>query len=340
MNLKIQGVLWLGLALMSGPVWAQTQTQTQDQTLRIYMPRNIDIKGAVPSLGQVAILRGNESLIKRLRPIAMGRIASPGGQVVIDRNTILSRLASHGVKASDVTLSGAEKIVVQQQSTIVTSKTLADRARAALNDFPMHELVHQVTLIQVPIPVVVSETDEPLTLKVESIRQVSDNQIHVRMDVLQGDKKLAFRDVVFGLKFRFYRLVTTVDIASGTTINDSLVRVVEGISNQLILVKDNALWAKDAQGKIEVRKGLVAMRHLPAGVVLRPGMIGTPDKEILVKRRQNVVIRLENLGLMVSAIGVAQDEGSVGDIIRVKNADSSRMIMAQVKADGSVAPVL
>ena len=89
-----------------------------------------------------------------------------------------------------------------------------------------------------------------------------------------------------------------------------------------------------------VREGLIALKTLQAGVVIRPGMIGVPAKEVLVKRRQNVVIRLENLGLMVSAMGVAQEEGSVGDVIRVRNAGSMRVIMAYVNADGSVAPVL
>ncbi len=54
----------------------------------------------------------------------------------------------------------------------------------------------------------------------------------------------------------------------------------------------------------------------------------------------DVVIRLENIGLMVSALGVAQEDGRLGDVIRVRNADSLRVIMAYVNEDGSVAPVL
>jgi flagella basal body P-ring formation protein FlgA len=236
-------------------------------------------------------------------------------------------------------LSGAEKIVVRQESLTVTSEVLADKARDALKDFPMHESVCQVALIRGPTHVVLPNTDEALSLKIESINQVSDNQIRVRLEVFQGDTKLAFRDVVFGLKYRMYRLVTNADIATGTAIDDTLVRVVKGISDRLIQLKDDAFCMQDAEGKVTVRKGLVAMRSLPAGVVIRPGMLGTPEKEILVKRRQSVVIRLENLGLMVSAMGVAQDEGCVGEVIRVKNADSNRIIMAQVNADGSVSPV-
>jgi len=334
MKSKKYGILWLGIIFMVWPAWAQ------NEDLRVYMPRTIKIKGAMPSLGQIAILRGSDELIKRLHSVPMGRIASPDGQVVIDRNTILSRLASYGLDASHVTLSGAEKITVQRQSMTLSSAMLVKAARASLKDFPMNERVSQVNLARTPAMVIVPGEDQPLSLKVESIKQVSENQIRVRIDVLQADKKLAFRDVVFGLKFRFYRLVTNVNISPGTAIDPGLVRVVEGISNRLIQSKDEVQWHKNADGKIVVREGLIALKNLRAGVMIRPGMMGTPGKQVMVKRRQSVVIRLENLGLMVSAMGVAQEEGRVGDVIRVANADSKRVIMAQINADGSVAPIL
>jgi flagella basal body P-ring formation protein FlgA len=336
MKLKKRWILWLGLILLSWPVCAQTQ----NKVLRLYMPRTIKIKGAMPTLGQIVILRGPDELVSRLRSVPMGRISSPGGQVVIDRNTILSRLASHGIKTSDVTLSGAEKTVVQQESITLASAILVKEARAALKDFPMIKLVNQVTLTRAPAPIILPGAEQVPALKVDSIRQISANQIRVRIEVLQEDKRLAFRDVIFGLRFRVYRLVTNMDILPGTAIDHSHIRVVEGVSNRMSQSKDNALWHENADGKMVVREGLIALKTLQAGVVIRPGMIGVPAKKVLVKRRQNVVIRLENLGLMVSAMGVAQEEGRVGDVIKVRNAGSMRLIMAYVNADGSVAPVL
>jgi flagella basal body P-ring formation protein FlgA len=336
MKLKKRWILCLGLIMLSWPVWAQIQSQT----LRVYIPRSITIKGALPNLGQIAILRGNTELVNRLRSVSMGRIASPGGQVVIDRNAILSRLASFGVDASKVTLSGAEKITVQQQSTILTSAILVKKARVALDDFPMSELVSQVTLMRGPADVIVPGSDETLSVKVDTIKQVANNQIRVRIEVLQKDERLAFRDIVFGLKFRLYRLVTNADILPGTAIDHRHVRVVEGVSSRPMASKERTLWHKNSEGKMVVREGLMALRKLPAGAVVRSGMIGAPTQAVLVKRRQSVVIRLENLGLMVSAIGVAQEDGSVGDVIKVKNADSQRLIVVRVNADGSVAPIL
>ena len=330
MKLKKRWILWLGLIMLSWPVWAQTQSQA----LRVYMPRSIKIKGATPNLGQIAILRGNTELVNRLRSVSMGRITSPGGQVVIDRNTILSRLASFGVNASSVTLSGAEKITVQQQSVILTSAILVKRARLALEDFPMNELVSQVALMRGPADVIVPGSDQTLSLKVDTIKQLTHNQIRVRIEVLQKDKRLAFRDVVFGLKFLSYRLLTNTDILPGTAIDQRHVRVVKGVSNRPVESKKEPLWYKNPEGKMVVREELMALRRMPAGVVVRPGMIGRPAKAVLVKRRQTVVIRLENLGLMVSAMAVAQEDGSVGDVIKVKNAIPVRSPRAGITRSG------
>ncbi len=336
MKLKKRWIRWLGLIILSWPVSAQTQSHV----LRVYIPRAIAIKGATPNLGQIAILRGNTELVDRLSSVSMGRIASPGGQVVIDRNAILSRLASLGVNASAVTLSGAERITVRQQSVTLTSAILVEKARVALKDFPMSELVSQVALMRNPIAVIVPGSDQTPSLQVDTIKQLTTNQIRVRIDVLQKGKRLAFRDVVFGLKFRCYRLLAKTDILPGTAIDQSLVRVVEGVLNRPVESKQETLWYMNPEGKRVVREGLMALRKIRAGVVIRPGMIGAPAKAVLVKRRQSVVIRLENLGLMVCAMGVAQENGSVGDLIKVKNADSQRVIMVLVNADGSVAPVL
>ena len=75
MTLKKYWILWFGLILLSWPIYAQTQ----NNVLRIYMPRTIKIKGAMPSLGQIVILRGHDELVSALRSVPMGRISSPGG---------------------------------------------------------------------------------------------------------------------------------------------------------------------------------------------------------------------------------------------------------------------
>ena len=61
--------------------------------------------------------------------------------------------------------------------------------------------------------------------------------------------------------------------------------------------------------------------------------------EMVVKRNQNVSIKVDRMGLLVTALGKTLQDGRVGDCIKVQNLSSQRIIIAKVKEDGSVEPV-
>ena len=73
-------------------------------------------------------------------------------------------------------------------------------------------------------------------------------------------------------------------------------------------------------------------------MIIRPGMIGPAKPKILLKRNQNVVIKVDRPGLLIPAIGKTLQDGRVGEYIKVQNVDSRRIIMAKVNKDGSVEP--
>ena len=87
----------------------------KDYALRIYLPREVTINGDIPNLGQVGIIRGQESLVVKAGEIALGRISLPGQEIIVDRQAVLSRLACNGIAASEVMLTGAEKVLVKRQ---------------------------------------------------------------------------------------------------------------------------------------------------------------------------------------------------------------------------------
>jgi len=68
-------------------------------------------------------------------------------------------------------------------------------------------------------------------------------------------------------------------------------------------------------------------------------MVGQVKHEPIVKRNQNVIIRIDRLGLEVTAIGKTMQQGIAGEYIKVRNVDSQRIILAKVNEDGTVEPV-
>jgi hypothetical protein len=64
------------------------------------------------------------------------------------------------------------------------------------------------------------------------------------------------------------------------------------------------------------------------------------DAPKVVFRNQPVVIEIDSEYLKVTATGLPLEDGKAGQIIKVRNIDSKRDIIARVRADGTVAPVL
>ncbi len=82
------------------------------------------------------------------------------------------------------------------------------------------------------------------------------------------------------------------------------------------------------------------MRLLPAETEIRGEMTSAAQLPVLIQRNGTVVIRIQKPGLLVTAVGVAMQEARAGEYVRVRNADSSRVIICKVNADGTVEPTL
>jgi len=79
--------------------------------------------------------------------------------------------------------------------------------------------------------------------------------------------------------------------------------------------------------------GKTLKRHLARGAVLTPATIAVTK---VIKRGEHVNIMAETGGITVRAAGQALEDGGVGDIIRVKNLNSRKVIEARVEGPGRV----
>ncbi len=94
--------------------------------------------------------------------------------------------------------------------------------------------------------------------------------------------------------------------------------------------------AKLPQGYYVNAERLVGMRlkrNLGAGIALTPGMI---KAQTLIKRGQNVVLISQARGISVHMQGKAMASGARGELIRVKNMSSKRIVEGTVTANGEV----
>jgi len=300
----------------------------KNSVLRIYLPREVTIEGDTPTLGQVSIIRGEESLVTMAGGITLGRISVPGQKIVIDRPTLLSRLACNRIPASKVTLTGAEKITVKRQQQIIKGSEFVERALSFLKSSPLHRSVCQLNPIRMPKDLIVPGASEDIELSTDLAASGAGNRAKVQITVLANGKGIGMREVAFRLKYNCRTVVAAVDIPAGTVITPENIRIEKTLSNY----PESAGWSPPY--------GLIAKRRVAANTVIRPDMVGPVKPAVIVKRNQNVVIRLERPGLLVTAVGKAMQQARAGEYIKVRNIDSRRIILARVNEDGTVEPVL
>jgi len=313
------------LSVLSAAVYAEKK---QDKaTLKIYLPREITIEGSVPLLGQIAIIRGDESWVAKASGIALGNIATPEQRIVVDRNTLLSRLVCSGIPASCVTLTGAEETCIKRQHLFIAGSRFVEEATAFLKENPPHPAICQIDALRVPDNLVLPNTEQGVTLVCRLIGNGVRNQCNVLVVAFQDDKEVGQHEIPFRFRYHCRQVVTKSAIVKGEMISTENVTVENGISNY----PEPAGWA--------VPYGLIATRSLPANTVMTKNMVSSPQPVVLIKRNQSVVISIENAGLIASATGKALQNGAVGDFIKVQNVDSKIVIMAKVNEDGTVSPV-
>jgi len=295
--------------------------------LRIYLPREVTVADNTPKLGEVGIIHGLDELVITASAISLGRISMKNQKLIVDRRLILSRLASNGIAASDVMLTGAYKVAIRQDYKSITGPELVELARAFLEKNFTDSSVYQFNLLGSPeelmIPGGVGDLRFSPRLATSRIR----NQSKVQIVIFGDGQQIGVREVTFRLKYNCRRAVASVDIARGAVISKENVRIEKALSNY----PESANWSPPY--------GLIARRRLSANMVIHASMVGPVKPHILLKRNQSVVIRIDRGGLFITARGISLQPGSTGEYIKVRNVDSQRVILAKVNEDGTVEPV-
>jgi len=296
------------------------------ERLQIYQPREITVSTGSPVLGDVAVIRGDESLAAKASAIPLGQFSTAGQKITLDKNVIKASLASNGIKIWQVEFSGAESVTMSQKHLAVSGKDFAEKALAYLTANPPHASVCRYTLVQTPQDLILADVNENVTLSA-SITSNINNQVRVLVSVLCGQREVGSREVAFTMRYNCKKAVAATDIPAGTILSTDNVRIENFTAN----MPQAADWTPPY--------GMAAKRLLAANSDISMSMLEAVKPPVILKRDQNVLIKVERLGMVVTALGTAMQDGRVGDLIKVRNLSSQRVIAAKVKEDGSVEPV-
>jgi flagella basal body P-ring formation protein FlgA len=334
MNVKMISLAVVSLLMWTQLCWSSTgdyaveDGSASQAWLTINLPGEAAVESESITLGQVAVVTGQEPLAAKAREVVLGRISLPGQKVVIDRSLILSRLACSGVPAVNPVLSGADKVIVTQAVRVIKGDSFVESALSFLADNIREQSIARWEPLRLPAEIVLSNQAQNVELSPRLISRNTNGQTITEVSVIADGKVIGTRQVIFRPKYNVRRVVTVTDVAVGATITPDNTRIEKITSDE----PEPTDWAAPY--------GLVAVRNLAAGTVIGPGMAKTTQPPVLIERNQTVVIRIESPGLVVTAMGKAIQPGKLGECIKVRNIDSQRIILARVNENGSVEPVL
>ncbi|MCX5654040.1 MAG: flagellar basal body P-ring formation chaperone FlgA [Planctomycetota bacterium] len=317
------------LSLLSMAVLAALASAAQaEPPLQVHLPRSIQVEGDALTLGAISVIRtSNETLAQEVAAIPMGRAPRPQEEIALDRATILGRLAGHGIPASQVQMSGADKVLVGRKNTVVPAEEIQKAAETLLvKDRPSPAGVSW-RVCRAPKDLVVPAGSQVKLEAKPAARNVT-GEAEIEVAAIVDGRRGGACTVVFRLAYEQREAVALVDIAAGAVLTPENMAIRTVLSD----TAPPAAWTPPF--------GQVATQPLRAGAVVRPAQARQPQPATSVRRSTTVLMRIQGNGYALTALGQALDDGCPGQCIRVRNIDSSRVVMAKVNADGSVEPLL
>lgn len=320
------------LLLLCSVVGAEPETASDfDRTawLQVHLPREMTVEGNQLRLGQISVIRGApQQIVAAAGEIPLGRFSVPGQSVVLDRATLLSRLASSGIATDQVRLTGADAVTVRRQQEIVEVEDFVGIGQQFLRQLASLRSVCEIIPVSKPKALVLSGQPQDIQLRPELVRGAVRGHATVRVGVVVDGREVGTRDISFRLRYERHRVVASEPLAEGTILTPENVRIESVVADQ----PEPPGWTPPY--------GWVVRRTIAADAEIHESMLDTTHATVLVRRNETVLIRMERPGILVTAMGTSLQEGRTGELVKVRNADSSRIIVCKVTADGSVEPVM
>jgi hypothetical protein len=116
--------------------------------LQVYLLPDPTVESETIALEQIGIVRGDETLAAKARVVTLGRFSVIGQQIVLDRPTVISRLASCGIASDRVALRGAEKVTVRRNEKNLGGDRLTNVAMTLLKG--LNPAPSKIVLIRPP----------------------------------------------------------------------------------------------------------------------------------------------------------------------------------------------
>ncbi len=279
------------------------------------------------AFGEIADIQGSdENRVAVLRNLKLGPAPLPGNRLVWTDQMLASRLLASGVDLSGIDWQTVPAVTIVAASQPVAAEQLAAAATAAIRqrlgpvvdsgDITIYPAKEVADLLVSPGQVELSATLP------QGVRYTAPTTVVVRA-VVQDHAPVT---VTLSYDIRWFRniLIAARDIGAHELITADAVRLERQEVGHL-----PAGYLTDLAEAV----GSAVRRPLTPGTVVMKTML---EKPLVVRQGTTVVIVAKTGVLEVTAMGEALQDGKGGQLIRVRNLQSRKIILAQVLDEGTV----
>ena len=287
--------------------------------INIFIPEQVFVNKAQLTLGDIAeIIGADNAKVETLKKVNLGSAPSPGSRMVLNNELLGMRISAASLNYNDVTWYIPDNITIIAKSQTISGQELLVTAQNYIKS-NIPQAITDYTIENVNLPQDLLIREGTVTLKPVLPYGVRYNApTNVFINVMVDDVLVKKVELRFNVK-RYEQVVVLTNPL---------------MPNQIITGADLAIVRVDIskipQGYInDINKiiGKVVLRVLAAETVLNNGMLYNP---IIINKASTVEIVYQNNGIEVRAVGTALQDGREGEMIRVQNEDSKKIISGLV----------
>lgn len=294
----------------------------------IYIPNQVKVKGMKVRLEEIAKINGSKEFKEKLKDITVGQTPLPGYQRIIYRDEVIYALKRKGVDLSKIYLE-----IPYQFSVEIDYKILEiDRLITKGKEYIVQQLEDKSQGVEISIVNPPRDLKIPYgRLEIEVLRKQQNSllgRVMIPIKVIIDDK--VYKRIYLQYRVEFWEkvLVAKDRIERGTKIDNSLFEVEEK------LITNNYHQFVSADDDLSGKR---MKSFLQAGYPLLKRMVELPH---LVKRWSEISLIAKIGGVEIVTTGKAREDGHLGDIIKVENISSKKIVKGRVIAKNKVEVLL
>lgn len=276
-------------------------------------------------LGDIAHITGkNDRIIKSAKSIVLSRSPVLNRSIFLGKDLIEKAILKNGFDLKEIKLIFPQKIIVKNKITIISEDEVKKTLREYIyKNMPWRK--DQVEITQIGFKGDISLPGGKIVQKITSKGNSSFlGKVPLYLEFLSDGKILKRKKVNIEIRVLMPLVLARAFMKKNQIISENDIyieeRWVSKISRNFYTSKEEVLGKK-------LKRAIKAGQPLFEQILVIPADIARGNK---------VTILVETRNLRITAPGIAREEGRKGQIIKVKNLDSNKIIYAKVRDNTTV----